>query len=252
MLKYRFIISFISTTLLYISAGLFFYYLQHHYVGVKQKPKEKTVSISLSKFIPTPQEPTIVEEVVEPETKEPEVKEITPEPIVKKVDKPIVEEVIPEPVKPKILPKKRVKKKLVKKRKVKKVSHKKKSKKKRKHIGKRVNKSGTKQKNYSKKPSQKSSSTPAKKNAFLAQVRSKISRNKTYPRIAQRRRMQGLVKVKFTILPNGNVGNISVSGPKVFHNSAKNAVKRAFPIGIKNIPISLPIRVNFTLHYQVH
>ena len=74
----------------------------------------------------------------------------------------------------------------------------------------------------------------------------KIDRNKFYPRIAKKRGMQGSVKVKFTILANGNVGHISVSGPKVFHNSARNAVKKAFPIDAKKSPISLPTSVNVT------
>jgi len=63
--------------------------------------------------------------------------------------------------------------------------------------------------------------------------------------------MQGKVKVRFTILANGNVGHISVKGPKVFHNSARYAVKKAFPISTKNAPISLPTSVNLTLHYQL-
>ncbi len=63
--------------------------------------------------------------------------------------------------------------------------------------------------------------------------------------------MQGNVKVKFTILSSGKVGNISVSGPKVFHKSARNAVKSAFPINTKNAPIALPKSINITLRYQL-
>ena len=63
--------------------------------------------------------------------------------------------------------------------------------------------------------------------------------------------MQGTVKIRFTILANGNVGHISVSGPKVFHNSARNAVKKAFPIGTRNVPLSLPASVNLLLRYQL-
>ena len=91
----------------------------------------------------------------------------------------------------------------------------------------------------------------AKKNQFLAQVRQKINQHKSYPKIAQRRGLQGKVKVRFTILANGNVGHISLSGPKVFHNSARRAVKGAFPINTKNAPISLPQSVNLTLRYQL-
>ena len=91
----------------------------------------------------------------------------------------------------------------------------------------------------------------AKKNQFLSKVREEINRHKSYPKIARRRGMQGLIKVKFTILANGNVGYIFVSGPKVFHNSAKYAVKSAFPVNIKHVPMPLPQSVNVTLHYQL-
>ncbi|HHD78967.1 MAG TPA: energy transducer TonB, partial [Epsilonproteobacteria bacterium] len=91
----------------------------------------------------------------------------------------------------------------------------------------------------------------AKKNAFLSQIRTRINKNKTYPSIAQRRGMQGSVHVSFVIKASGNVGKISVKGPKVFHTSARNAVKRAFPINVKNVPLSLPTTVNLTLRYQI-
>jgi protein TonB len=52
-------------------------------------------------------------------------------------------------------------------------------------------------------------------------------------------------------LSNGNVGNISVSGPKVFHRSARNAVKSAFPVNVKSAPITLPISIDITLDYQI-
>ena len=92
---------------------------------------------------------------------------------------------------------------------------------------------------------------PNKKSQFLARIRAKINRAKSYPRVAQKRGMQGVVKVRFTILKNGRVGHISVSGPKVFHNSAKRAVKKAFPINTKNAPLSLPTSVNLSLRYQL-
>ena len=61
--------------------------------------------------------------------------------------------------------------------------------------------------------------------------------------------MQGKVNVKFTILSSGKVGNISVSGPKVFHNSARNAVKSAFPINAKNAP--LPCQKVLISHFDI-
>jgi protein TonB len=148
---------------------------------------------------------------------------IKPKPIVKK---PIIKK--PKKVKKKI--KKSIKKKKVKKRSVKK----------------RKNRNTKKSTTRS-----RVKTNPVKKSQFLSKLRAKINRAKSYPRIAQRRGMQGVVKIRFTILANGNVGNISVSGPKVFRNSARLAVKSAFPITTKNAPFSLPTTVNLLLRYQL-
>lgn len=167
-----------------------------------------------------------VEPMVEPEIikepiveKEPEVEEkIVPEPIAKKI--------MPQPVVKKIKPKSQVTQK------------KKKVDKQKKQASIKVS-------------ARKSKNSQAEKNQFLAKIRAKINNHKSYPRMAKKRRMQGSVKVNFTILSNGKVGNISVSGPKVFHNSAKDAVKSAFPVNTKNAPISLPASINITLLYQI-
>ena len=235
----RHFISYLITTLLYVGvAVIFFYSKNHHYVS-SEIMEEKTIEMSLSTFVPEVVEPPkkIIKEVVEPE---PIVEEIIEEPL----PEPVVEKVVETPIvkKPKPVIKKRIekpkKKKVVKKKVIKK-------------------KKVTKKKKPKKKPSsqqassKQSKSTKAERNKFWTKLRVKIDRNKFYPRIAKKRGMQGSVKVKFTILANGNVGHISVSGPKVFYNSARNAVKKAFPINAKKSPISLPTSINLTLRYQL-
>ena len=203
--------------------------MSQHFV-VSQKEKDQTIHLALSQFIPEvieqppePIEEPIVEEIIEPEP-EPEIEEPEPEPVV--IEKPVVKP-IPE-LKPVI--------KKVKKKKSKKVVKKKKKSKVKKRSSRRATSSRV---------------DPNKKSQFLARIRAKINRAKSYPRIAQKRGMQGTVKVRFTILKNGRVGRISVSGPKVFHSSAKRAVKKAFPINTKNAPLSLPASVNLSLRYQL-
>ena len=212
----------------------FFFYVQNHYLVSAQKSEEKTLKMTLSAFVPEvvppvePIEEPIVEEepVVEPE--------IIKEPLPKEEPK-IKEEIVPEPIVEKVIPKPIVKKV-----------------KKKPEVKKKTKKKQVKKKQASQKVSaRKSKRSKAEKNLFLANIRAKINKHKSYPRIAKKRRMQGSVKVKFTILRSGKVGNISVSGPKVFHNSAKNAVKSAFPINTKNAPISLPTNINITLLYQI-
>ncbi len=235
MKNHRYKVSFSITTFIYVSLFLAYLYMMSQHFIVSQKEKDETINLSLSQFIPEvieqpmveeeiepepePEEEPIVEEIIEPEPEEPVVEEIIPEPVVKPIPelKPVIKEVKKKPK-----PKKIVKKK--KKRKVKKSSS-------RRATSRSVNQN--------------------KKSQFLSRIRAKINRAKSYPRIAQKRGMQGVVKVRFTILKNGRVGHISLSGPKVFHNSARRAVKKAFPINTKNAPLSLPTSVNLSLRYQL-
>ena len=253
MLRHRFLISFLSTIGFYLVLGFLFFHFSTITVGTQTKPEEHIISFSLSAYEPEviPPVEEVLEEIIEPEPEPEPIEEVIPEEPV--VEEPIIEEVIPEPIVEKIMPKPIpvVKKPIVKKPK-KKVIKKKKVKKKR--IKKKVVKKRTKKTRKAKKVAKKSTrkqASPARKNAFYAKIRAKIKRNKTYPRIAQRRGMQGSVKVTFTILRNGQVSNIQVSGKKVFYKSARAAIKKAFPISIKNIPVSLPTTVNLTLRYQL-
>ena len=227
MLRNRHFISYFSTTLIYLSlAGLFFYAQEHQFISAEKQELQK-MNMTLSTFVPEviPPVEEIKEEIIKEEILEEEPvveEEPEPEPIVEKeIFKPVIEEVKPKP---------KVKK----------------------SIKKRVKKKKIKKKNRKKTVSSiQSKSAPAQKNKFLAQIRAKINKHKSYPRIAKKRRMQGAVKVKFTILRSGKVGHISVDGPKVFRNSARDAVKSAFPINTKKAPISLPMSVNITLKYQI-
>lgn len=255
MLKNRHFISYFSTTLIYILMISLFIYTQKHSLVSSKKSEEKSIQLCMSSFQPEvvstvdQVEQEQIEEVVqkepeledkpEPEEEPVEEPEVLKEPIEEKKPE-VKEEVIPEPIMPKVTPKpvvKKVQKKPVVKKKPKK---------------KTVKKKTAKKKQVRQKASaRKMKSSPAQKNQFLAAIREKINKHKSYPRIAKKRGMQGTVTVKFTILSSGKVGNISVSGPKVFHSSARNAVKSAFPISTKNVPISLPKSINIKLRYQI-
>ena len=250
MLDDRHLSTFFSTILLYLGMVALFISFRHTFVGTEEKPQEKIISFSLAAY-----EPEVL-----PPVEVPPVKEFVPEPepIVEKVipeepliEKPVIEEPKPEPIIEKAIPKpSSVKKKVLKKPKQKSEKVLKKKVKKRVHQKRVAHKIRKKAKTN--KMASKPQASPAKKNRFLNQLRAKINRYKTYPRIAQRRGMQGTVTVKFTILANGQLGNISVSGPKAFYRSVKSAVKKAFPIAVQNAPLSLPTTVNLTLRYQLH
>jgi len=88
------------------------------------------------------------------------------------------------------------------------------------------------------------------KNLFLSTLKRKIDRAKSYPLIAQRRGMTGIVSVNFTVGANGQPGNIQVSGPRIFLASAKSAVLGAFPISTQGV--DLPLQISFTLNYTIN
>lgn len=248
MLKHRHFISYFSTALIYFFGVGMFFYLQDHTLVSSKKSEEKVIEMCLCSFTPevitpvedqteekeapVPEEEPVVEE--KPEVEPEVVKEVIPEETPN-----IKEEVIPERVVPKAVPKpitkpvvKEVKKKPIKKKKTKKKTVKKKQ-------------------SQQKASPRQSKSSAAERNEFLENIRTKINKHKSYPRIAERRGMQGTVTVKFTILSSGKVGNISVDGPTVFHKSARSAVESAFPVDAKSAPISLPKSISITLRYQM-
>lgn len=247
MLKNRHFISYFSTTLLYATIiGLFLFMQQQTKIST-ERSQEKVMQVVLSDFMPEvlPVEETpVVKEVKELEIKEeePVEPEVIEEPVPQEEVK-VVEEPTPEPIVKPLLPlPKPVIEKPKKKIEVKKTTKKKPKKtvKKKKPIPK-----------ASRASVKKTQANPDKVNRFYKKVRVKINQNKSYPKIAKRRRMQGAVKVTFTVLRSGEVSNILLKGPKVFYNSARHAVKSAFPISVKNIPVSLPATVHITLRYQI-
>ena len=247
MLKRNFV-SFFMAIFLYVSLWIFLWYLQQYYVKTVVKPQEKIISFSLATYEPEVKKVVNkIEEVIEKPNlvKEQKIEEVPreepklepkPQPIVK----PKIKKVISKPIV--------VKKKIVKKR-----QNKKKIKKK--SVKRKKSKTVYKHKKVVKKSTSSTNSvtktSAVKKNAFYSKIRSRINGYKTYPRMARRRRMQGNVKVRFTILANGSVANITLSGPKVFYNSARKAVKKAFPISVQNAPLKLPTTINLTLRYQI-
>ena len=246
MQEYRFSISFVITTILYSFLGFLFFYFNDSVVKISPPP-EQIITMSLSSFEPMPPPP--IEEVIE----EPVVEELLPEPIVKKVIP-----VLPPKVKKKKIIKKKKKKKVIKKKIIKKKKRKKKKKvkkrvKKRKPIKHRRSKKSAKKVKTSKQGSSKKRThiNPIRKAKFLNLIRGKIDKNKSYPRIAKRRGMQGSVTVSFTLLANGKIANLKIKGRKVFQSSARKAVLKSFPMNVKNAPLIFPQKIKFTLHYQI-
>jgi len=234
MQKYRLLFSYLITAIIYASIFEIISYSPSSLLVAKEQNKEKKIALSLSAFVP--------EVLNTPKT----IKK-TPQKALKKAPKALIKEKILNI--PKAKPLKKVEKKKIKKIKKKNIKNIKNIKKKQKKI---YHKKTSSKKSLAKKALRKQhKSSKAQKNRFLSKIRYKINANKSYPRIAQKRQMQGSVKVSFTILRSGAVGNITLSGKRVFFASAKEAVKSAFPISTKNAPISLPLHISITLHYRI-
>ena len=90
----------------------------------------------------------------------------------------------------------------------------------------------------------------ARQDRFLSHLVEKINRNKSYPRIARRRGMEGSVEVAFHILSDGSVNNIKlVSGRKVFSQSAFEAISKSFPVQVDSAIFDFPKEFRVTLAY---
>ncbi|MEA2029418.1 MAG: TonB family protein [Campylobacterota bacterium] len=243
----RYLSSFLLTLGLYMGLFAVVLFSWDKKVEFTDKTLEaKRIEVSLVSLPkPAPAKPAPITPPVEeqPNPKEEPKKE---EP--KKVEK--VEEVIPKPL-PKIEP---TAKKIVKKKPVKKIVKKIKKKETKKVVKKQRNSNPKNaQKSIITKNSKNSSKALAqKRNLYFANLKRKINRNKSYPRIAKRRGMQGSVKVRFMISSSGKLLNIKIlSGPKVFHSSTKSAIKRSLPYappkGVLKSNTPLTISVDYKL-----
>ena len=110
-------------------------------------------------------------------------------------------------------------------------------------------KSKSKSKKVQKKYTKKTISKKVNSSQFLSKLKNRINGNKRYPKMAKKRGLGGEVYVSFKITKNGKVSNISIKGSKIFSKSAKEAIKKSFPMDTKGI--NLPINIKLTLIYRI-
>lgn len=90
----------------------------------------------------------------------------------------------------------------------------------------------------------------AKQNIFIADLIHRINKNKSYPRSARRRHVEGSVEVKFKVLADGNVKDIKVvSANRVFEESAMQAIHKSFPMKIDSSIFSFPKEFTINIEY---
>lgn len=98
---------------------------------------------------------------------------------------------------------------------------------------------------------QATNTTKIDSSAFESMIKNRINQYKFYPPIAKNRGIEGVIQASFVILPNGNVSEISVSGPNALKGAAREAITRAFPIDVRNSPVSLPATMHISLRYSL-
>lgn len=266
--KNRFFISYGITTALYGAIATTFFALNTPKLITETPSKEQVMQLSLATFVPKP--PPELEDKVERQEKAPKKTEPPKKEIQKSLPKPIepippkpkkemlkIPPVLPIPQKqaiqdkvlpldtkpPKVTPQKpptrtktpepsplKTKKQASKKRVVKQ---------------KRPN---TRQVQLR---SQKSTMSKGEKNRLLSTLRARINKHKSYPRIAQRRGIQGKVKVSFKLLGSGKITSLKLQGSKIFYASVRKALRRALPLNTKKFRKKLPLNVSLTLWYKI-
>ena len=68
-------------------------------------------------------------------------------------------------------------------------------------------------------------------NKYYTKIKNTINQNKSYPKIAVKRGIEGVVKIKFTISKNGELVSFKIlEGKRVFKKSIIKAIQNSFPI----------------------
>ncbi len=96
------------------------------------------------------------------------------------------------------------------------------------------------------------SASPQKRHAYLSSLIRKIERNKFYPRPARRRNLQGKIRVNVTVLCNGNISGLSVSGGhKLLKDAAAQAVRKAAPFSSPPGGVGCPLPISYSMKFSV-
>ena len=81
----------------------------------------------------------------------------------------------------------------------------------------------------------------ARQREFIESLVKRINSNKSYPNMARRRCIEGVVDVKFKILANGTVEDIQIiSGRSIFKKATIQAIQRSFPIEVDSSLFDFP------------
>jgi protein TonB len=91
------------------------------------------------------------------------------------------------------------------------------------------------------------------KQEYLRRLMAHIESHKSYPRAARRRRLEGDIRVSFSLQADGAVAALqAVGGHRLLTGAARQAVERAVPLPMPPESLSLPWEVAFTMRFSLH
>lgn len=232
----RYFSSFFITSIIYVVLFSTFLYSFNNTAKINSNPKPSKDRVKVT-LIATPliKEKEVKKEPVKKQIeKKPEkkiVKKEKPKQVIKKkpIPKKIVKKLIEKPVEKKIV-KKIIKEPIIEKKET---------------VEKVIQKTLPKKSNTVKKTVIKQHKTIVKKETpaidtkliklkqkqYYTKIKQTIDKNKSYPRMAVKRGIEGDVKVKFTISEKGELISFNIlDGKRIFKKSIVNAIKSTFPL----------------------
>ncbi len=90
-------------------------------------------------------------------------------------------------------------------------------------------------------------------NKYYTQIKETINKNKSYPKMAIKRGIEGIVKIEFTISQYGELLSFNIiEGKRVFKKSITTAVKNSFPLtppkDVLTSKTSLSLQIDYRLY----
>ncbi len=87
---------------------------------------------------------------------------------------------------------------------------------------------------------------------YLASLLALIEKRKSYPRVARRRSIEGLVRVSFTVECDGSIGRLQIrKGHKLLKRSATKAIDLAQPFPQPPEEVKCPLPVDYVMAFEL-
>jgi len=90
-------------------------------------------------------------------------------------------------------------------------------------------------------------------NKYYTQIKETINKNKSYPKMAIKRGIEGIVKIQFEISKDGKLLSFNIiEGKRVFKKSISQAVKNSFPLTPPENTLVSNTSLSLTIDYRLY